>query len=50
MDNAPWFDRPDLFEQRRIRLADIDGSGVTDILYLGHHGVQVYFNQSRRPT
>lgn len=46
MDNAPWFDRPDLFEQRRIRLADIDGSGITDILYLGHHGVQVYFNQS----
>ena len=46
MDNAPWFDRPDLFDQRRIRLADIDGSGVTDILYLGRHGVQVYFNQS----
>jgi len=46
MDNAPWFDRPDLFDQRRIRLADIDGSGVTDILYLCRHGVQVYFNQS----
>jgi len=46
MDNAPWFDRPDLFDQRRIRLADIDGSGVTDILYLSHRGVQVYFNQS----
>jgi hypothetical protein len=46
MDNAPWFDRPDLFDQRRIRLADIDGSGVTDILYLSRHGVQVYFNQS----
>lgn len=46
MDNAPWFDRPDLFDQGRIRLADIDGSGVTDILYLSHDGVQVYFNQS----
>ncbi|MGH8628416.1 MAG: toxin TcdB middle/C-terminal domain-containing protein, partial [Gammaproteobacteria bacterium] len=46
MDNAPWFDRPDLFDQGRIRLADIDGSGVTDILYLSHHGVHVYFNQS----
>ena len=34
MDNAPWFDRPDLFDQRRIRLADIDGSGTTDIIYL----------------
>jgi len=46
MDNAPWFDAPDLFDQRRIRLADIDGSGVTDILYLSRRGVQVYFNQS----
>ena len=35
MDDAPWFDRPDLFDQRRIRLADIDGSGTTDIIYLG---------------
>jgi hypothetical protein len=26
MDNAPWFDHPDQFDQRRIRLADIDGS------------------------
>ncbi|MBK9316771.1 MAG: hypothetical protein IPM55_21375 [Acidobacteria bacterium] len=26
MDNAPWFDSPDLFNQRRIQLADIDGS------------------------
>jgi RHS repeat-associated protein len=46
MDNAPWFDAPDQFDQRRIRLADIDGSGVTDILYLGRDGVHVYFNQS----
>ncbi|MES2673777.1 MAG: SpvB/TcaC N-terminal domain-containing protein [Pseudomonadota bacterium] len=46
MDNAPWFDNPDLFDQRRLRLADIDGSGVTDILYLSGKGVQVYFNQS----
>ena len=34
MDNAPWFDDARLFDQRRIRLADIDGSGVTDIIYL----------------
>lgn len=46
MDQAPWFDRPDIFEQRRIQLADIDGSGTTDILYLSGNGVQVYFNQS----
>ena len=46
MDNAPWFDVPDLFNQRRILLADIDGSGTTDVLYLSSEGVQVYFNQS----
>jgi VCBS repeat protein len=46
MDNAPWFDTPDLFDQQRIRLADIDGSGVTDIMYLGRDGVHLYFNQS----
>ena len=46
MDNAPWFDSPDLFDQRRIRLADTDGSGTTDILYLQRSGVQIYFNQS----
>lgn len=46
MDQAPRFDAPDLFDQRRIRLADIDGSGLVDILYLTGQGVQLYFNQS----
>jgi len=46
MDNAPWFDRPELFDQRLIRLADIDGSGVADIVYLGRDGARIFFNQS----
>ena len=46
MDHAPWFDTPDLFEPRRIRLADIDGNGVTDIIYLGRAAARIYFNQS----
>jgi RHS repeat-associated protein len=46
MDRAPWFDAPDLFDPKRVRLADIDGSGVTDIVYLGRQGVQLYFNES----
>lgn len=46
MDNAPWFDTPDQFDQRRIRLVDIDGSGTTDIIYLHRDSVRVYFNQS----
>ncbi|WPD23164.1 MAG: SpvB/TcaC N-terminal domain-containing protein [Candidatus Electrothrix scaldis] len=46
MDNSPWFDHPDQFSQQRIRLADIDGSGTTDIIYLHAEGVRLYFNQS----
>ncbi|KAH6856079.1 RHS repeat-associated core domain protein [Chaetomium sp. MPI-CAGE-AT-0009] len=46
MDNAPWFDHPDQFNQLRIRLGDIDGSGTTDILYLHAKGVRAYFNRS----
>ena len=34
MDNAPLFDHPDQFDHKRIRFADIDGSGTTDIIYL----------------
>ena len=46
MDNAPLFDHADQFDHRRIRLADIDGTGTTDLLYLHREGVRVYFNQS----
>lgn len=44
--NAPRFDAPDLFDPARIRLADIDGSGPTDLIYLGRSGAQIYFNRS----
>ena len=46
MDQAPWFEAPDQFDPARIRLADIDGSGSSDILYLSGAGVRIYFNQS----
>jgi RHS repeat-associated protein len=46
MGNAPWFDSPDRFDPARIRLGDIDGSGVTDIIYLAADGVRLHFNQS----
>ncbi len=46
MDNSPWFDSPDQFDPTRLRLADIDGSGTADIVYLGRDGVRIYFNQS----
>jgi hypothetical protein len=40
------FDHCDQFDHKRIRLADIDGSGTTDIVYLHREGVRLYFNQS----
>ena len=46
MDNAPWFEAQDLFDPRRIRLADIDGSGTADMIYLASDGVRLYFNQA----
>ena len=46
MDDAPWFDQPERFDHKRIRLADIDGSGTTDIIYLHPEGVRLYFNLS----
>jgi RHS repeat-associated protein len=46
MDDSPRFDVPDLFDQRRVRLADIDGSGTSDIIYLGHGVIDIYRNQS----
>ena len=49
MDNSPSFDvTSELFNQQRVRLADIDGSGTADIIYLGHddNGIRIYLNQS----
>ena len=46
IENAPWFDDSDRFDQRRLRLIDLDGSGTTDLVYLHRDGVRVAFNQS----
>ncbi len=46
MDNAPYFEAPDVFHPQNLRLADIDGSGTTDILYLGGHKTQYWLNHS----
>ena len=35
LDNSPVFDHPDAFNPAYLRLADIDGSGTSDIIYLG---------------
>ena len=46
MDAAPLFDNGDIFDIRRLRLADVDGSGTTDIIYFSSRGAALYFNRS----
>ena len=46
MGGSPRLDRDDLFDQHRVRLADIDGSGTTDLIYLAADGPRLYFNRS----
>lgn len=46
MDRAPRFDDAGDFDPRRIRLVDIDGSGPSDIIYLGRHGARFWYNQA----
>jgi hypothetical protein len=46
MDNSPVFDHPDLFNASFLRLADIDGSGTTDIIYLGKNNFTCWMNLS----
>lgn len=46
LDNAPVFDHNDAFNPSYIHLADIDGSGVTDIIYLGKNKFTCWKNLS----
>lgn len=46
MADAPLFDTPDKFNPNYIKLADIDGSGTTDIIYLGKNDFRVWMNLS----
>lgn len=46
MDNVPVFDRSDAFNPGYLRLADIDGSGTPDIVYLGKNKFTCWKNLS----
>jgi len=46
MDISPIFDHPESFNASYIRLADIDGSGTTDIIYLGKNKFSCWMNLS----
>ncbi|MGI5241939.1 SpvB/TcaC N-terminal domain-containing protein [Dactylosporangium sp. CA-139066] len=46
MDDAPVFDAADHFDPGRLRLADVDGSGPVDLVYLHADGIRLYVNRS----
>ena len=46
MGGSMRFDNPDQFDPRRIRLADVDGTGTIDVLYIHRDGVRIYTNQA----
>ncbi len=46
MDDAPWLDRAETFRPEAVLLADVDGSGVADLIYPRPDGVRVYLNRS----
>lgn len=46
MDHAPVFDTPEQFNPSYIKLADIDGSGTTDIIYLYKDQCKIWLNQN----
>ncbi len=46
MDAAPLFDNQDLFDPAFLHLADVSGTGATDLLYLGKGRFRAWLNQS----
>lgn len=46
MDHSPLFDRSDAFDPSRIRVADLDGTGLADLLYLESERVRFWRNLS----
>ncbi len=46
LEGSPRFGGAEPFDPRRVRFADIDGSGTSDLVYLGREGVRLYLNQS----
>jgi hypothetical protein len=46
MGNAPVFDYPQQFNLKYLQLADVSGTGATDIIYLGENRFRAYLNLS----
>ncbi|KAL5610413.1 hypothetical protein FOBRF1_006530 [Fusarium oxysporum] len=46
MDNSPWFDHDDLYNVQNVLLADVDGSGPSDMIYIHRDCIKIYINIS----
>ncbi|MDX1909651.1 MAG: SpvB/TcaC N-terminal domain-containing protein [Bacteroidia bacterium] len=46
MADSPWFDAQDLFNPAYLQLADISGTGATDLIYLGQGRFRAWLNLS----
>jgi len=44
LENCPELARQEEFDARRVRFADVDGSGTSDLFYLGSDGTTLYRN------
>lgn len=46
MSNSPFFDHPDLYDPKFLHLADVSGTGATDIIYTGKNIFKAFLNLS----
>jgi RHS repeat-associated protein len=46
MTGSPWFDHPDQFHTRWLRVVDVDGTGPADLVYFDGDGARVWFNEA----
>jgi len=46
LDNCPTFTTPEEFRPTRVRFGDVDGSGTSDLLYLGRSQTTLYLNHA----
>lgn len=46
MGSSPWFTENSAFDPAQVQLADIDGSGTTDVLYLDGSSTRFWINRA----
>ncbi|KAF4622714.1 hypothetical protein G7Y89_g14312 [Cudoniella acicularis] len=46
MDNGPWFHNEGSYNPRFLHVADIDGSGTSDLLYISPSGIDIFLNNA----